>query len=394
MIVVSRWRALRRAVTFVVLGALLALAAGPGADSASAADQKTLDEYFNGQIVALEGKQVTIRYDFRKKDQAKDFTDNVPWPITRRKDQGVKWFDEKLEVVGNSGARHVAEWKGDVEVKVRVHFDHDKDIGAWLSPINGANDYATFTFREFFFHTWNKKTGGQDSIIKFGNQWREKGSTDDYIGFRYIARRPPKEVPTAGETKEMTFGIQKGKLLMTTDEFELKGKDRGKKLKQYFIGFYAIKGRALFDNIEITGTLNDAWVRHVGLELKTSKPINAEKPTELDDETKALIADHKTGKRSKATRELVDLLKDVTVARPVRVAIRDALFEGPKMTARYAQDLLYSRELEVREDGIEIIKAHLGKDWAFNPKGSEGSRRKAITAMNEELKKKPGMLKD
>ncbi|MDJ0974900.1 MAG: hypothetical protein QNJ98_10610, partial [Planctomycetota bacterium] len=258
MFVASRRRAARRIVTFVVLGSLLALAAGPVADEAEARDKKTLDEFFNGQIVALEGKQVTIRYDFRKKDQAKDFTDSVPWPITKRKDQRVKWFDEKLEVVGNSGARHIAEWKGNVMVKVRVHFDHDKDIGAWMSPINGANDYATFTFREFFFHNWNKKTGGQDSIIKFGNQWREKGSSDDYIGFRYIARRPPKVVPSAGETKDMTFGIQKGKLLMTTKEFELKGKDRGKKLKKYFIGFYAIKGRALFDNIEITGTINDA----------------------------------------------------------------------------------------------------------------------------------------
>ena len=128
---------------------VLGLFAG-GRPGAEAAERKTLDQFFHGEVIALEGKRLTLRYDFKQKDQLKDFTDNVPWPITRRKDQHIRWFDEKLEVVGNSGARHIAEWKGDILVKTTVRLDNDKDIGGWLSPINGADDYATFTLREFF----------------------------------------------------------------------------------------------------------------------------------------------------------------------------------------------------------------------------------------------------
>jgi len=370
---------------------VLGLFAG-GRPGAEAAERKTLDQFFHGEVIALEGKRLTLRYDFKQKDQLKDFTDNVPWPITRRKDQHIRWFDEKLEVVGNSGARHIAEWKGDILVKTTVRLDNDKDIGGWLSPINGADDYATFTLREFFFHEWNGKTGGQHSIIKFGKQWREKGSSNEYIGFRYVDRRPLQKTLKVGDVQQIQFGLQKKKLVMSTPEFNLKGKDRGKRLKKFFVGFYAIKGRALFDNIEISGTLNDAWLKHVNVVVQTSKPINAEKPTELDEETIARIEAHRSGKSTKATRALVDILKDKSVARPVREAVRDALCEGLKKTVRYVQDLLYSRELEVRQDGIAIIKAHLGKDWGFNPKSSEGSRSKAIQAMNEELKKKPSLL--
>lgn len=384
-----------RRLVLLLLALLLGMAGGVTAPDAEAADKKALDEYFKGKVIALDGKTVTLRYDFSKKEQLKDFTDNVPWPIEKRKDQGIKWFDERMEVVGNSGARHVAEWAGDVLVKARVTLDGDRDIGGWLSPVNGADDYATFTLREFFFHTWNGKTGGQNSIIKFGKQWREKGSSNDYIGFRYVDRRPPKAKVEVGATQDISFGLQEKKLVMTSPGQALKGKDRGKKLKKYFVGLYAIKCRALFDNVEITGRLNDEWLRHVKVELRTSKPLTGPStgPT-LDEETLGLIAEHKTGKGTKPTRKLIEILKDVGVARPVREAVRDGLSEGSKKTVRYAQDLLYSRELEVRQDGIAIIKAHVGKDWGFNPKGSESSRSKAIQAMNDELKKKPSMLDD
>ena len=358
-------------------------------DEAVAEDETSaLDEYFNAKV-SLDGKTVTLKYDFRDKKQMRDFKDRVPWPIERRDGQKIAWYDEKLEVVGNSGARHVAEWKDTVQVKVTVTVDNDRDIGAWLSPSNGNDDYATFTLTEHFFHTWNGKTGGTNSIIKFGKQWRERGSSNDFIGFRYVSRKPPRPKLAVGDTKTFTFGLHKRKLTMTQGDMELKGNDRGKKLKTFFVGFYAIEGRAMFDNIEMTGVLNPEWLDHEKIDLRVN--VSTAAGGGLDEETQAWIEQHKAGK-ARSTRKLVKLVADTGVERPTREALIKVLSAGPKAAARQAQDLLYSKSEEVRTDGIAIIKALVGKDWGYKPKASEGARSKAIQQMNEDLTKNPSLL--
>ncbi len=369
-------------------------AAGPrvalSLDSAAADDETlALDEYFKGKV-SLDGKAVTIKYDFRKKTQLRDFKDRVPWPIERRDGQKIAWYDEKLEVVGNSGARHIAEWKGTVQVKATVKVDNDRDIGAWLSPSNGNDDYATFTLTEHFFHTWNGKTGGTNSIIKFGKQWRERGSTKDFIGFRYVSRKPPRPRLAVGDTITFTFGINKGKLTMTQGDMELKGNDRGKKLKSFFVGFYAIKGRAMFDNIEMTGELNPEWMDHEKLELRVNESA-VTTGDGLDEATLALVEQHKAGK-ARSTRKLIKIVGDDAEPRPTRETLIAVLSAGPKAAARQVQDLLYSSSEEIRTDGIAIIKALLGKDWGFKPKASESARGKAIRTMNADLTKDPSLL--
>lgn len=374
--------------------ALFVQAAAPCVDvtlpSAAAGNDETLalDEYFQGKV-SVDGKNVTIKYDFRNKKQMRDFKDRVPWPIERRDGQKIAWYDEKLEVVGNAGARHVAEWKGVVQVKATVKVDNDRDIGAYLSPSNGNDDYATFTLTEHFFHTWNGKTGGTNSIIKFGNQWRERGSTNDFIGFRYVSRKPPRPPLAVGDTITFTFGINKGKLTMTQGDMELKGNDRGKKLKSFFVGFYAIKGRAMFDNIEMTGVLNPEWLDHEKLELRVNE--SAATGEGLDEATQALVEQHKAGK-ARSTRKLVNIVGDDAEPRATREALIAVLSAGPKAAARQVQDLLYNSSEEVRTDGIAIIKALLGKDWGYKPKSSDDARGKAIRSMNEDLTKDPSLL--
>lgn len=369
---------------------LLPMAGAIGLRPAEADGGKALDEYFRGTVVSLKDKVVCLRYDFRDKEQAKDFDDRVPWPIERRDSQGVKWFDEQLEVVGNSAARHVAEWTGDITVKVTITCDGEEDIGGFLTPINGAKDFATFTLVEKFFHAWDNSSGGTHSIIKFGNQWRERGSTNDFIGFRYVDRKPPKDDLKVGAVVPITFGIEKKKLVMTTPQVELKGKDRGKRLTKFFLGLYAIKGRALFDNVEICGTLNDAWLRAEGVDLRIASPVEAVTGA-LDADTQELISEHKGGKSS-ATRKLIRMVGDVGLPRALREQLVAALAAGPKSTVKYIRDLLYDPSEEIRADAIGIIKALLGKDWGYKASAKESKRSKAIQKMNDELKENPALL--
>jgi hypothetical protein len=169
----------------------------------------------------------------------------------------------------------------------------------------------------------------------------------------------------------------------------LKGNDRGKKLKTVFVGFYALNGRAMFDNIEMTGVLDPEWMDHEKLELRVKQSVATGEG--FDEATQALVEEHKAGK-ARSTRKLVKMVGDDAQPRPLREALIAVLSAGPKAAARHAQDLLYSNSEEVRTDGIAIIKALLGKDWGYKPKASESARGKAIRSMNDDLTKDPSLL--
>ena len=383
-----RFAACLLASSLLLLGLL---AARPPA--AEAAGGKALDEYFKGKITAIEGKTITLRYDFRKKGQVADFYDRIPHRIKPRKGQGIKWFDSQLQVIGNAGARHKAEWMGNVLVTATFRPDMQKDFGGYLSPVSETEDFATFTFVETFFHAYDGSAGGTNSIIKFGAQWREGDSGEEYIGFRYVDRKPPKVKPKPGMAIRASFGLQKKKLVFILPERSMKGTDKGVRLKRFFVGFYAIKGRMLVDNVEITGQLATDWMKREGVELRTSHPIGSSASAGVDDETKALIEQHKAGK-VKATQGLLAILKDESRNAAVHEAAVQAFCTGPKKRIRNVVDLLYDAQPQVRTYGITIIKHVIGQDFGYKPKSSEKSRGAAIRAMNKELKDNPGLLAD
>lgn len=374
-----------------LLVCLPAVLVAPTPPPAEAADGKALDEYFEGKVTALdpEAKVVTLRYDFRKKAQVKDWVDRVPFRIKPRKGQRIKWFDDKLEIIGNSGARHKGEWVGDVLVSATFIPDLEKDFGAFLSPVSETEDFALFSFVETHFHAFDKQAGGTNSIIKFGAQWKESDG-EEFIGFRYGPRKPPKPKIVVGKAIPASFGMQKKRLVFRLPEYELKKKDWGKKLKRYHLGFYAIKGRMLVDNIEITGTLASDWLKRERIELRTTQPITAEGEGALDAETQKLMEEHQGG-RGKATRQLLGLLKDETSPQ-VLEPLMACLSSGPKKTAQYAIDLLYHGNPDVRERGIQIIEAHLGSSYGYKAKASEKTRSGAIQKLQKAIQDDPTVL--
>jgi hypothetical protein len=387
-------RVLSRAVALLGFVLLPGIVASLGAAApAEAAGGVALDTYFQGRVTALDGKTVTLLYDFRKPEQAGDWVDRVPYRVPRREGQGIKWFDQKLEIMGNAGARHKAEWMGDVVVTATFVPDMEKDFGGYLQPVTETEDFATFTFVETFFHAWDNQPGGTNSIIKFGAQWREGDSAESFIGFRYGPRKPPKKKPVRGEPIRASFGLKGRKLVFTLPEYEMKGPDAGKPLKRFYVGLYAINGRLLLDNIEITGRLATDWLEREKIELRTEQPIGAAADEGVDAETQALMDKHKEGK-SLATAQLVELLKDESRSDAVRWAIVACLSAGPKKAVPTLIPLLYHEDVKVREYGIGIVKALLGKSYGYKAGGSPKSRSKAVQKLNDDLKNNPGLLED
>jgi hypothetical protein len=371
---------------------LLVLAPPAVLPSARAAGGKALDQYFKGTIVALDAKtkKVSIRYDFHDKDQLADWTESVPFPIVRAQGQGIAWFDAHLEIKGNTGARHRAEWTGDIVVNATLTPDADKDMGAYLVPADDSEDFVGFTLAETYFHKWDNKAGGDHSIIKFGKQWREAGSAADFIGFRYVDQRPPQTPLTRGKAIPLAFSLVAGKFIFTLPDFELKGGDRGVRLKNFRPGFYVIDGRILVDDVTITGRLSDKWLEKEGVELRTEKPVGQSASTDVDPDTQGLVQKYASG--GVAADALVKVVAEAGKPAAAREAAAKALSSGPKKAVRSVVDLLYSADVDTRTYGIGIVKALLGKDYGFNPRASENSRSGAIQKLNKDLQDHPEAL--
>ncbi len=381
------WMAVRVAFIACLVGWIPTTALGKGSDVA-------LDEFFKGRVVALEKGVVTLSYDFKSKEQIADWESFIPFPLVPKKGDGADWFDSRLELHGTIGSRHKAQWTGDVHIEAQLTPDAKKDVGAYMAPVSGTNDYVSFTLAEHYFHKWDKKAGGQHSIIQFGDQWTEPGSPSEYIGFRYISRRmPPKDKPVVpGQTVPFMFGWEKSKLRMEVPGVSLKGKCLGPKLKHVFVGFYAIKARMFVDNITITGKLNPKWLKANGVALRTAKPIVG--PVKgVSEGAQSLLENHAAGDEA-AMEALIGRLRDKEGSEEERKAIAKALGTGTRKAVRPSMELLYHDDVEVRTLGIAIIKGLLGKNFGYKPKAKPETRSRAIKKMNDLIRKKPELLKD
>lgn len=261
---------LPRLALLLILPALILAPGAAGAEEEEEAGTP-LDEFFRGEVVSLEKGVVTLRYDFSDEAQLEDWIEKVPFPVVRRADQAVEWKDERLEIRGSTAAQHVAAFAKGVQVRCRLHIDSTRDLGGLLTPIPASNDFAAFGLAERFFHSWDVgQTGGQHTILKFGDRWRESGAEDDFIGFRYVARRAPEVRLTSGRSIGFAFGLHRGKLTMSVGEQELKGKDLGAKMKVVRPGLYVVKGRVQIDDVVIEGKLDETWRAAEGVALRLS----------------------------------------------------------------------------------------------------------------------------
>ena len=235
---------------------------------------KHLDEFFRGKVTKFKRGVIALHYDFSDEKQAEDWYENLPFPIKRLADQGIALENGKLEIHGNTGASHVALFKGDIKVTCRVKLGATQDIGGMITPHTDTHDFATFTIVEKYFHRWDNQRGpGQHTVMKYGDEFKKAGFGDTFVGFRYVARQPPKEPVIEGRHVDLAYGLKRGKLWMEVAGQKLSGKDMGVKLKISRAGFYTVKGRMRVDNVTIEGKLDPAWLADIGVSATLANPI-------------------------------------------------------------------------------------------------------------------------
>jgi hypothetical protein len=352
-------------------------------------DAVPLDKFFQGAVIGLEGTKVRLRYDFSDAAQMKDWSEGVPWNVPKSGGDGIALAEGRLAVRGSTGARHLAEWEGDVIVTCRLVPDGVKDIGGFLSTPDSTTDYVSFSIAETYFHAWDNHAGGDSGMMKFGKQFSDfqKGG---YVGFRYLDFRRPTTDPQPGRPIAWSHGRKGGSVVMSMDDLKLDSVEPGNRMKVVQIGFYAIKSSMAVDDVVVEGTLAPRFLAARKIALKTAKPIVAEVASGVDPAVKALAETYAAGKES-ATK-LVSVVGDAARADGDRSFAVQALKAGPRKALPAVVDLLYSADVKARAYGIEIVKAMTGKTYGYDPKAGEKSRAAAVRKLNEEIASNPGLL--
>jgi hypothetical protein len=349
-----------------------------------------LDRFFSGDVLAVDGEKVRLRYDFSKPEHAKDWPEGLPIPVDFRKPgTQVSHAEGRLTLRGSTGVRHRAEWQGDVTVTCTWIPDGTKDLGGFLMSNEVATDYVTYTVVETLFHGWDHKPGGDTGMIKFGAQWapdRDKG----FNGFRYMTLRPLSPPPSAGTGLPVTFGRKGGKCVMTVGSLELESAEPGKRMAIVAPGFYCMDSSFSVDDVTVEGRLARRFVTANHLALRTEAPLVAEAPAGADPAVTAMATAYAAGKESAAT--LVKAVGDTTRKPPDRGALVDALKKGPRRAAVAALDLLYHGDPVVRAAGLDVVRTLLGKDYGYDPKASAKARAAAVQRLNKDLQEHPELL--
>ena len=365
-------------------------------DPPASGGEVPLDTFFKGAVVAVEGGKVKLRYDFATADQQQDWTQGVPWNIAKDKADGIGIGDGRLQIRGNVGARHVAEWEGDLLITCKLVPDGVKDIGGYLSTPDSSSDYVSFTIAETYFHKWDSKPGGDTGMMKFGKQFSTGNGKGGYVGFRYLDFRKPETEPASGKTSAFSFGRRQNSVLLTLDDTKLDSLEPGNTMNVVQAGFYAIQSSMAVDDVVIEGTLAPRFIQAKRLALRTAKPLAPDTggapaaPAGLDPAVAETLAAYKAG--TATALKVVPIVGDPARSDLDREAAALALRTGPHRALPAVVDLLYSPDLKTRTFGIEIVKGMTGKTYGFEPKASEKARAAAVRRLNEDIDKHPELL--
>jgi hypothetical protein len=376
----------RNLLAGVVLGALLL---GSPPEDVAAGDEVTLDNFFHGAVVGLDGTKVRLRYDFSTKDQAKDWPEGVVFRLIREAGDNVGLAEGRLAVHGSTGVHHIGEWEGDLSVTAKLIPDGTIDIGSWLGSNDQPDDCVTYTIGEKYFHGWDNKSGGDTGMMKFGRQYSAT-SKGGFVGFRYLQFRKPTKDPVAGKPVAWSFGRKGGKVFLTMDDLDLESTEPPNQLKSLTTGFYAVKSSLWVDDIVLEGTLSAKFLANKKIALRTERPIFAEGDVGIDPAVQAEIDAYKKSPTSAA--KLVQIIGDAARPEPDRAAAAAAIKAGPRKALQNAIELLYSTDAKIRQAGLDIVKSMTGKSYGYDPRASEKARGLAVRRLNEDIAAHPELL--
>ena len=307
-------------------------------------------------------------------------------------DEGDRWFDDRLEIKGSTGARHLAEWTGDVWVTATL--DARRRQGPRRLPDPRGR-------RRLVRHVHARR----DVLPRLGREGRRPAQHHQVR--QAVARgrqrrglhRLPLRGPAARRRRRSRRATpcrspsasRRASSRWTRADFELRGRaTAARSFKTYRPGFYAIKGRMLVDNVTITGRLSDEWLAEGGSRSAPRSPSPRRRRPGSTRQTQALVDRLRRGHRPPPPTWS---RRSATPA-PPRPPGTPWPRRSPRGRARPSGRCSTCSTARDRVPDLRagIVKRLLGKDYGFTRRAGEEQRSDGDPTPQRRPEEEPGLL--
>ncbi|MEM8886210.1 MAG: hypothetical protein AAGD14_19275 [Planctomycetota bacterium] len=390
----------RRIVPILLAALLAAFVVGPARADESKSEatkkqkteraKKAFNKVFEGKVIRIKKKTVTLYYDFEDEAQLKDFEDLRPPRLLQLGEPRFFIRSGRLFLEGSTSIRHKMEGTE----KLHAHF--------YLRPGLQKNVGTIFTepvISDFFtvLNLFDKRFYGNGGLLLAACGLHEDEGADvdmSLVNWRDIARSDVRKQAKIGQDVEVEVYKEGWTEFCRVGKFKSKGssKGKGKQMDAYQFGLWVDESHMSIDDLTITLTMTDeflelndlkAEVEVVWEEIPDAGPFKGQKgvPPRLRRQVEEYAA--------RETRDAVPLLDAIGrtgLSKKVRTIVSKVLRErGDPRIVPGAINGLYAEDKLTRKLTIDVIKSITGKSWGLSPSGSEKKRREGVQKLNAHL---------
>lgn len=368
-------------LTLCILLAAWSLASAQGDEELT-----PLDQVLKGQIVALDGDEVEIRYDLTDDAQLSDWVQFRPFKVDGKLELSI--VNKSFKLKGTGALHHIATFRDKVALEFDLIPASDRDIGAVISEDASSEQYVLYSVNDLYFQKFDGGRKPQHMVTRFGVVDPSEPAGNKV--FRYVARGTKPEIKThqkmhllvEKEGKEDTF---------TIEDAVYKGREPGRTLSELHAGFYVVKSSAMFTAITIRGRLSPKWLEKAKVSLKLSEPLPQVGPSEADLNAQKIIGRFDVGTADGL--DVLDVIGNTEVSFDIRESGANAVIAaGDKKLVPKVIGLLYADNVETRSLGKSLVRGLTNKNFGYDPKGDEDKRSKAIQKIIQYIQKNPKLF--
>ncbi len=381
-------------VRYVGLAAALAVAASavraPAEDAPAASGKVALADFFKGKLVRATPKgEIELAYDFEDAAQLDDFEITCPFRAIVTTKRAVE--QGRLRLEGTGSLRHKAVFGERVGGEASFTPMRTRDFGFAVSEQRESEVFTLYCVQDQYFSRGDGVFTPQNMVIKFIPR-DPKVNKDGMQDWRYCGSRGPK--PDIQRGVALSLRIERGdnQSEMWMEGFHSKGKEAGRDLTSQMLALYTYDSDVKVDDLIVRGVLSPEYVAAHNLDLNVPEPAT-EEPAATDpgiDPALAARVREQVAAYPATTKapEMARLLRDTAVPEALRAeAVERIVAVADKRIVPLLIDGLYSEEEASRRLANDVVKALVPRNFGFKSDAPEDKRRKAITALNEYIRK-------
>ncbi len=230
-------------------------------------------EFFRGKVNSLEGRRISLSYDFSEAAQSEDWRSTYPF-VRPSVNGGWRVEGGALRGDGNAGYRHRAVFDGEVKVEATLSSEDAKNFGVMILD-EDRSVFNLCSLADTAFAMLDRKPPLMHQLTTFLPAGEGPGGSTEwrYIETSYEPRIGIKPVEVLvrkkGAMNEFRFGGT-GRLAGADKEAKV-----GPRLAP---GFYTLGSRVVVTKVTVSGLLDAKWLRENGVAFEDRSPADPDPP--------------------------------------------------------------------------------------------------------------------